>query len=414
MMWSGLLKNKSIKYIILFFAGPIGLISIVQFTDSATNIYSKITAAFSPKLEVFKPIFNRNISKDSVNIIVAKFDNLYKVSPNNCVGNVLAHKIYDLKTIKKLPINVFYADSIESPNEPNQAKQLLQKHNAEILIYGIYRNNTTICDSGSVCFKTASNNLLNYIAKSKEVNIDNYNKEYKPFNSYDVDNGVFTLDTLSFDNWIQSLYILKQRGNLYNKYVALYSISKQLTHIGKAQKFLERSLLNHQIENYYDAIADIDTAISLLKIDYESKESLALSKIKTGTEFFEHFLKYQNYNEKIKLLKSRKYILYTFFNEPKIVIKMIDTDIRTAKKGLRTSINLNGDTLSSEMSIGFVPYGIPLKEKPIIRENNLIKGSKDQNTYSFDEIMRPTFKSMSKGSIHFVFFLNQIYLIYML
>ncbi|MFD2937868.1 hypothetical protein [Spirosoma flavum] len=220
---------------------------------------------FKVQTAVKAPIFINNITKDSVNIIVARFENYYNPNISNCIGNAIAKRINQVTYSKQLPINVIYNDSLLSPQTVKEAKDIAQANNSDLIIYGLFKNSNNQCGDGKVCFRTTANSFLKTSADSSNINLEKYDLDFKDIKSGQIELGQFSLDTVAFDYWIESLVILKRNKNYFSGFRSLYKIPDNISLIDKYERYNKRGIMNAKLGLYYKAISDYDTAISTCK-----------------------------------------------------------------------------------------------------------------------------------------------------
>lgn len=281
------------------------------------------------------PLFNKKSTNDSLNILITHFDDYYNEKDSNPVGKIIASRIENLINKKKIPFKVIYTDSIRSPQNPTEAKEFLFKNNGDLLIYGLFKNEVGNKRQGDIYFRTVSLNVMPEMENFDSKLVDRYDTEWRPFKSYDIDKNHFNIDSLNFDNWIQSLLILKQNKEEkfslrnYQRYRKLYvyNSDSSIGNLTKAYTFYERANLNRAVGNFYDSISETDSIIFYYKKYIDSFTSATFSNVKSINNVITMANFATAFNDQIMDLKEIKYSDYSNFKEPKLALKYIDEDI---------------------------------------------------------------------------------------
>ncbi|MDQ6482168.1 tetratricopeptide repeat protein [Dyadobacter sp. LHD-138] len=174
--------------------GYIGIQNNKNTSSNAENNFKKENIIYTNK-------------KDSLYIIVARFEDYISSIESECFGMYLSNRINNLADEGNLPIKSTYIKTtIESKSD---AKKISFNSNSDIILWGNIHNIKSNCSIGDICFKsTASDTLLSII--SSEYNTENNNtKLEKSISTEDIQQGNFHINDKRFDKWLITIYNAK-------------------------------------------------------------------------------------------------------------------------------------------------------------------------------------------------------------
>lgn len=352
---------------------------LLTFIEFFNGMYDVRNNLFLKKNELYlvKPAFNALHSSDSINILITRFEDYYMPDKDNCVGKAINYRIRQIAYKKELPINVLYIDSIESPVTPDEAKVIANKNNSDLIIYGKFRSMNDRCGEGKICFKTAANNFLEATADSNNISINKEAETYINIQPDQIETGEFSLDTVSFDSWIQSLYVLKKRSSVFDKYIALYRINSPSNNdVFRMYKFQERAKLNSAIGNHYDAISDFDSAYVISQNLITRFANQSISHLRTYDSFVKFNMMIQALEKDSYKMLYNELAAYTNINQPRKALELLERKIdqEQLKKSIRDEVKANS------LNMHKLQFN---KDKVVLDSNNKNLSLKNYKLYGF-------------------------------
>ena len=231
--------------------------------DEYPYLSSKNNNTLSKKYVNSKEIFPKSKSKDTLYILITRFEEFKRdaVNENNCVGSSISNKIDQLIHFKKLPIKCVYNENIVPPRKIEDATKMQLANNADILIWGFSTNFKEDCGVGEICFMSSpSENMIN-IAGGKFVSPEKLNIDYTAFDSIEMqEKGTeLHINGFVFENWLSNMIFLKTQ----KKKPAFFIINQNLKPVEISNEYSVRSNLYQNIGLIESAIEDLDSAINL-------------------------------------------------------------------------------------------------------------------------------------------------------
>lgn len=215
------------------------------------------------KKELIKPIFPKNKSKDTLYILITKFeqDDKYKSISNmsRCVGCDINTRIDQFTHSKKMPIKFSYEENIKSPKTISDAKKTRKKHNADILIWGINKRARTENNKDKFSFKTLVSKNMDYESKKYQLKPEQNDNKYNELGSFEIDEKEYELNIngVIFENWLSNMVFLK----IEKKKPEFFNIDKNLSDEEKSKQFVIRSSLFASTRLISRVIKDLDSAL---------------------------------------------------------------------------------------------------------------------------------------------------------
>ncbi|MCK0145307.1 tetratricopeptide repeat protein [Arenibacter sp. F26102] len=181
-----------------------GLYAIIGSTDVSTDRQLLIEPHY-------KPIFNSNDST-SFNVLILNFEDYIAQKETSCIGRAIQENLNNISANDSLPINLNtqYIDSIMPPRSRNDAKKILSRHNADLVIYGLARNVKADCEGAELSFRyNISPHVTSKAVPVIEVKSFKHDSNYTSTNTIDIEKGLFKTDSLSLKKWTKALINLK-------------------------------------------------------------------------------------------------------------------------------------------------------------------------------------------------------------
>ncbi|WP_421810163.1 tetratricopeptide repeat protein [Flagellimonas sp.] len=165
-------------------------------------------------------------SSDSLNfnVLITRFEDYVTQSDAECIGKSIEQSIgvIDANNESTIPIVSVYTDSILSPSNQILAKAIQEKHNADLIIYGLARN-IEDCNSAEVCFRFNVNE--NFISRENpefDVPISRHDAKYIVTSPVQIESGNFEINEFSLRKWISLLAELK----INKKKISFFDLEK--------------------------------------------------------------------------------------------------------------------------------------------------------------------------------------------
>lgn len=260
------------KYIIvLVLIGITGFLILKEYSlkpikiikDENIYVSSKNKNTLSKKYGNSKQIFPKSKSKDSLYILITRFEEFKRdtINENNCVGFSISNKIDQLVHFKKLPIKYVYNEDIVPPRKIEDATKIQLANNADILIWGFSANFKEDCGVGEICFMSSPSENMIDIAGGKFVSPEKLNIDYTAFDSIEMQEkgAELHINGFVFESWLSNMIFLKTQ----KKKPAFFIINQNLKPIEISNEYSVRSNLYQNIGLIERAIKDLDSSINL-------------------------------------------------------------------------------------------------------------------------------------------------------
>ncbi|KPM33260.1 TPR repeat-containing protein [Croceitalea dokdonensis DOKDO 023] len=170
-------------------------------------------------MKVFTPIFNDEDST-SLNILILRFEDFVADKNTYCIGRTIEDILNTDDFQNDRSLNVFYADSILSPKNLYEARIIEEKHNADLVIFGLVNDIKNNCEEAQVCYRyQISESLVKSVISPIELKGKKFDRSFQSVIPSQLDN------TLSFDNttlksWVIGLYSIK-KGETYRTLIEI-------------------------------------------------------------------------------------------------------------------------------------------------------------------------------------------------
>lgn len=235
--------------------------------------------------KIFKPIFRYNDST-SFNVLIIRFEDYIADKNTFCIGrsieeNLLVAKEND-SILSLLNVN-YVSDSIPPPKSTDQAEQIKDRHNADLVIYGLATNIKENCEGADVCFRYNLNKgLVDKAKPAIEIKSTKFDLEFTNTTPTKISLGQVSIDFLSLNNWISSLCKLK----FGDKEQAFLELDKRAmdTTISKkerSERYFEIGNTYHSLDELNKAITSYDSSIYHNSKNYKALHNRAASYLMT-------------------------------------------------------------------------------------------------------------------------------------
>ena len=248
---------------------------------------------------------------DSVlNVLILRFEDYIASTETACIGASIETNLIQLS--KKMPLNPIYADFITSPkrSEVAKAKEIQEKYNADVLIYGLVNQLQENCQGVNICFRhIIADVIMNNIKVPKTINKVKDDLQYEDISPFEIEQGKLSVNEKSMEAWLASLIALKAD----DKEDALTQIEKivdvddpSLTKEELAEQYLQRGKTYFDLKEYKLSIMDYKKAIdlNLKSADYYIYRGLSYSKLG------EVELSIKDYTKAIELSQEHDIVYY--------------------------------------------------------------------------------------------------------
>jgi len=230
-----------------------------------------------PDEKVFQSIFSTNDTVN-LNVLILRFEDFIADKNTYCIGRSIEDVLNSNRFQENLAIRVNYADSILSPPSLDLAKEIQQKHNADLVLFGLANNIKKDCKEAEVCFRYSLNeNLLSREILPVEIKAHKFDRSSISMIPSNL-NQTISFDISTLENWVYGLYYAKnsQLNKIVieidkivgNNKLSRKERSQRLSHFGL-------SFMNMRLDSL--AIFALDKSISLdssNSISYQMKGRL--------------------------------------------------------------------------------------------------------------------------------------------
>lgn len=266
------------------------LVGFFADLDSSLGFLERLKV-FSKKKSKSAIGFPITQNRDSLFVLVTRFENFDSLHPTSCFGRFLVSRINHNAEKDTLPIRAMYIT--DAPLSSKDADILQGIYNADITLWGSIQNLKETCSEGDICFKSNASQLLVNLAGGS-IGVSNTEVIYqKGLTPSDIEFGNFHIKDKRFDSWLLSVYNLKvglanpdlyivdstltdnEKSDSYVEKSYLFVMLKKpelaLLNVSEALKYNSRNInaLNHRANLYYErkdferSLRDLDYSISL-------------------------------------------------------------------------------------------------------------------------------------------------------
>ena len=241
--------------LIISFLGNISNIS--SGLDTISNVFNYL----SPKSQevkdsIFVCNFPKKFQKDTLYVLVARFEDNISTVESECYGRSLQARIDNIAHQRKIPIQVCYDEKIVI-NTIDEAKKVQKQYNADVVFYGTIRNIEKSCMAGDVCFQNQlSDTLIHLAGGTVKVEETKFEKNLSP---EQIQMGDFGVNGKHFDTLLFT-YFNAKIGKFNPK---LYAIDEKLPRKERAKEYVQKGKLYYNLAKYEDASIYFSKAIEL-------------------------------------------------------------------------------------------------------------------------------------------------------
>lgn len=260
---------------------PEDLIEIIMTKKRKRIINSSL---IKNEKEEFKSVFD-SLESNTFKILILSFYNHDDEKKENCVGNYIHDYLKFTQATENLSIHPEYCDSIVSPIDEIEALKIRKRHNADFLIYGMFRPKAEYCNDLAICFmyslaeEVAENLKTQFPVSKHKILIDT-----NAVSSTDIWEGKISLDINVITHWVGGLSFVKQ-SKLDKAIVQFEKIVNDFNYVND-EILKELGGLYFKTENYLETINVTSNLlqkdsnnIKLLNLRYESYNRLKKYKL---------------------------------------------------------------------------------------------------------------------------------------
>jgi len=266
----------------------VAVLVLVGIWWGATNLFD----SSNPSL------FTKDNSR--LKILIIRFeDNLNEEDDTYCIGRSIRKNLINLEVNKGLPITSFYADSIASPEHPDEAEDIQKRHNADVLMYGLANKIQENCTAANVCFRhIIANTIVRDSELIEDTKQEKHNMEYETISHTHIEEGKLSVDEQSMEAWVTGLVALK-RDDKETYFEEIEKMAAGISHLTKeeqADKFYNQGKVYYGSKDYKKAIASYTKAIESMPNDIKYLRAKAKcyhdwEKYEKSTEVYFELLK---------------------------------------------------------------------------------------------------------------------------
>ncbi len=205
--------------------------------------------------------FPKKFQKDSLYVLVTRFEDYISKKETECFGHSLIRRIDVIKIEKNLPVSFKYEPKL-APKTKDEASKIQKQYNADLVFWGSIKNIEKDCGAGDLCFRSQPSDTLIHLAGG-DTSPQKMDVKYEiGISPSDVEQGAFHVNEKRFDSWLLAIYNVKI--GRYNP--DLYVIDESLNIFEKVKANLEKSQLFYTLNKYQKALKYADVACDLLPI----------------------------------------------------------------------------------------------------------------------------------------------------
>jgi len=225
-----------------------------------------------------------------------------------CIGESMEILTIDFADNKQMPINPEYVDSIMSPKRKFQAREILERHNIDLLIHGRANQIQENCAGANICFRhiVADTIMMNILVPDTVTKI-NHGLDYVETSPFEIEQGKLSIDEKSFEIWLRSLIALKD-NDIDSYYKEIEKIIGDLDGLSDdeiSERYINQGKIFIEAKKFERAIISFNKSIEYNPVN--SQSFLFLGNSYFDKKNFEKAI--LNYNEAIKV-DSENYWAY--------------------------------------------------------------------------------------------------------
>jgi tetratricopeptide (TPR) repeat protein len=200
--------------------------------------------------------FPKKFQKDSLYVLVTRFEDYISKKQTECFGRSLVSRIDVISTEKKLPVRLYYNDRL-APKSKEEVNKIQKQYNADLVFWGSIKNIEKDCGAGDLCFRSQPSDTLIHLAGG-DTSPQKMDVKYETgISPSDIEQGAFHVNEKWFDSWLLAIYNIKI--GRFNP--DLYVIDETLTKEEKAKAYIEKAKLFYYLKKYERVLSLIELSI---------------------------------------------------------------------------------------------------------------------------------------------------------
>lgn len=200
--------------------------------------------------------FPKKFQKDSLYVLVTRFEDYTSKKETECFGRSLVSRIDVITTEKKLPVRLYYNDKL-APKSKEEVNKIQKQYNADLVFWGSIKNIEKDCGAGDLCFRSQPSDTLIHLAGG-DTSPQKMDVKYETgISPSDIEQGAFHVNEKRFDSWLLAIYNIKI--GRFNP--DLYVIDETLTKEEKAKAYIEKAKLFYYLKKYERVLSLIELSI---------------------------------------------------------------------------------------------------------------------------------------------------------
>ncbi|MCE6988294.1 tetratricopeptide repeat protein [Dyadobacter sp. CY323] len=231
------------------------LLGFLANLDSSLALFERLTPLLPKDKEQF-PNFSLNNGRDSLFVLVTRFENFDSLHPTNCFGQFLVSRINHNAEQGRLPIKAIYVT--DAPQSSKESDALQSKYNADVTLWGSIQNLRETCAEGDICFKSNASKALINLAGGNSNLVSTEVVYQKGLTPSDMELGNFHIKEKRFDSWLLTVYNFKV--GLANP--DLYVVDTTLSDVEQSDSFVEKSYLFEMLKKANSALHSANQAVA--------------------------------------------------------------------------------------------------------------------------------------------------------
>jgi|GEM_PF-3583590 len=230
---------------------------------------------------VFNPIFQED-DKENFNVLILRFEDYIADKNTYCIGRSIKENLVVSKANDSSLVNLrvrYISDSIPPPRNNLEALEIQERHNADLIIYGLAKNVKVDCEGADVCFRyKLTNTIIDKAKPAIDIKPEKFDLDYISTTPSKIELGEFSIDYISLNQWITSLSNLK-RGNKKQAFFELDKIAMDSSRNKdeRSKRFFEIGNTYYRMNENKKAIFAYEKAIELNPKNIEAFHNRAVS-----------------------------------------------------------------------------------------------------------------------------------------
>lgn len=254
----------SIYYLISFCAALIFLVDLLGVfgLESPFKLSSK-KVSYSNTTAIFEEHDSLNF-----NVLILRFEDYYTNEDTECIGRSIQDYLTVLSSSEDyelpIPINAVYVgDTIIPPTSPGGARIIKNRHNADLLLFGLAKMQPNNCASADLCFRySVGEQTLADVPEFIDTDDEKYDKDFDFVSLASLESGLFSVNEEDFSSWMRSL-IYAKNNDIDNSFAELDKLVNSPTESveNKILRIQEISFTYMSLGYYEKALDAINQAI---------------------------------------------------------------------------------------------------------------------------------------------------------